>query len=85
MRLASFSVFVMAGLDPAIHDALFRLSEGVDARVKPGHDGASAWRYPSLNPVAASSSAIAWAPLSTLIVVMPMARAGFRLMPRSSR
>jgi hypothetical protein len=82
MRLASFSVFVMAGLDPAIHDVLFRLSEGVDAR---GHDEASAWRYPSLNPVAASSSAIAWAPLSTLIVVMPMARAGFRLMPRSSR
>ena len=28
---------------------------------------------------------MAWAAFSTLIVVMPMARAGLRLMPRSSR
>ncbi len=32
---------VMAGLDPAIHEpSLPRRTEGVDARVKPGHDGA---------------------------------------------
>ena len=36
-------------------------------------------------PRAASSSASACASVSTLIVAMPMARAGFRLMPRSSR
>ena len=34
---------VMAGLDPAIHGFVcvrsFSLREGVDARVKPGHDG----------------------------------------------
>jgi hypothetical protein len=28
----------MAGLDPAIHVFLFRSPQGVDARVKPGHD-----------------------------------------------
>jgi hypothetical protein len=36
-------------------------------------------------PRAASRSAIAWAGSPTLIVVMPIARAGLRLMPRSSR
>jgi hypothetical protein len=30
--------FVMAGLDPAIH-VLAASKKGVDARVKPGHDG----------------------------------------------
>jgi CheY-like chemotaxis protein len=39
----------------------------------------------SANPVAVSSSAMACAALSTLMVVMPMSRAGFRLTPRSSR
>jgi hypothetical protein len=30
---------VMAGLDPAIHEpSLARWAQGVDARVKPGHD-----------------------------------------------
>jgi hypothetical protein len=34
------SIFVMAGLDPAIHEPSHgRWAEGVDARVKPGHDG----------------------------------------------
>jgi hypothetical protein len=33
------AVFVMAGLDPAIHDFL-RFGEDVGARVKPGHDDA---------------------------------------------
>jgi len=36
-------------------------------------------------PSTASRSAIAWAGSPTLIVVMPIARAGLRLMPRSSR
>jgi len=37
--IANFPIVVMAGLDPAIHVTLAapRL-EGVDARVKPGHD-----------------------------------------------
>jgi hypothetical protein len=30
----------MAGLDPAIHDFGVRIQKDVDARVKPGHDGA---------------------------------------------
>jgi hypothetical protein len=34
----SASLFVMAGLDPAIH-ALCLRDKDVDARVKPGHDG----------------------------------------------
>ena len=42
-------------------------------------------RYDSFMPVAASSSAMACGPDSTLIVVMPIARAGFRFGPRSSR
>ena len=41
--------------------------------------------YRSESPVAASSSAIACAALTTLIVVMPISRAGLRLTPRSSR
>ena len=36
-------------------------------------------------PTTASSSSSAWAAFSTLIVVMPIAFAGLRLMPRSSR
>jgi len=38
MAQVSYSPFVMAGLDPAIHpeQKLFRRS--MDARVKPGHD-----------------------------------------------
>ena len=31
-------LFVMAGLVPAIHVFLFRASQDVDARDKPGHD-----------------------------------------------
>src|SRR5687768_13577494 len=38
-----------------------------------------------LRPSTASSSAIATAGSPTLIVVMPIARAGFRLIPRSSK
>jgi hypothetical protein len=35
-----FPTFVMAGLDPAIHaPSNGRRRQGVDARVKPGHDG----------------------------------------------
>ena len=41
--------------------------------------------YRSTNPVAASSSAMACGALATLMVVMPISRAGFRLTPRSSR
>jgi hypothetical protein len=41
--------------------------------------------YRSDNSVAASSSAMACGALSTLIVVIPMSRAGFKLTPRSSR
>jgi len=41
--LRSTPSVVMAGLDPAIHGFVcvrsFTLREGVDARVKPGHDG----------------------------------------------
>ena len=40
------------------------------------------WRATSST---ADSSPSAWSPSSTLIVVMPIARAGLRLMPRSSR
>jgi hypothetical protein len=34
-------IFVIAGLDPAIHAAATRFiaRQGVDGRVKPGHDG----------------------------------------------
>jgi hypothetical protein len=31
----------MAGFIPAIHDFLFLIPQGVDARDKPGHDGCS--------------------------------------------
>ena len=41
--------------------------------------------YVSDSPVAASSSAMACGALTTLIVVMPISRAGLRLTPRSSR
>jgi hypothetical protein len=41
--------------------------------------------YRSDKSVAASSSAMACGALSTLIVVIPMSRAGFKLTPRSSR
>ena len=60
------------------------------ARTKP----AGSLKFPTRNmharqrrimPVACSSSPIAVAASSTLIVVMPIARAGFRLTPRSSR
>jgi hypothetical protein len=30
--------FVMAGLDPAIHEFLEQIEQGVDARHKAGHD-----------------------------------------------
>ena len=40
---------------------------------------------PNVSPVAADSSRRASPGSETLMVVMPMARAGFRLMPRSSR
>jgi len=41
--LATRSLYVMAGLDPAIH-VRPRGSKDVDARVKPGHDDAEAAR-----------------------------------------
>jgi hypothetical protein len=50
-----------------------------------GEEGKQRARYRNTSPVAASSSPIACAALATLIVVMPIARAGFKLTPRSSR
>src|SRR5262245_13919799 len=48
-------------------------------------EGGDSAAYRSFMSVAASSSLIACAALVTLIVVMPISRAGFRLTPRSSR
>ena len=50
-----------------------------------GVGGAIAPAYRNASPVASSSSPIACAALVTLIVVMPISRAGLRLTPRSSR
>ena len=58
--------------------AAMKVTEVPETRQPPGD-------YRSDNPVAASSSAMACGALTTLIVVMPMSRAGFRLTPRSSR
>ena len=91
--------FVMPGLVPGIHVLAALSKKDVDGRDEPGHDGkpgsqtlmvrSAAARldplYRSASPVAASSSAMACAPLTTLMVVMPISRAGFRLTPRSSR
>ena len=48
-------------------------------------EGEIASAYPSASPVAASSSRDRLRGAQTLIVVMPISRAGFRLTPRSSR
>jgi hypothetical protein len=42
----------MAGLDPAIHDFLDVISQDVDARDEPGHDGKN---YPTSRSTAATA------------------------------
>ena len=82
-RISSAPLTVFGPLLGVIHvgsvTLAFRQAERVRSPAPAAFPQDSGW------PRTASSSASAWASVSTLIVAMPMARAGFRLIPRSSR